>query len=59
MAEVALAWLLQKPAIVTPVAGATKPDPLRDTAAAVSLKPTAEEAARLEEPYIPHAIASL
>lgn len=59
MAQVALAWLLQKPAVASPVVGATKPEQLLDAAAAVSLKLTPEEMVRLEEPYIPHAIAGL
>jgi aryl-alcohol dehydrogenase-like predicted oxidoreductase len=59
MAQVALAWLLQKPAVAAPVVGATKPEQLVDAAEAVSLKLTAEEVARLEAPYIPHAIAGL
>lgn len=59
MAQVALAWLLQKPAVAAPVVGATKPEHLVDAAAAVALKLTPEEVAQLEAPYIPHAIAGL
>jgi len=53
-AQLALAWLLSKPAITTPIVGATKPHHLDDAVAAVSLKLTAEEIAALEEPYTPH-----
>jgi len=56
-AQVALAWMLQKPFITAPIVGASKPHHLDDAVAAVSLKLTAEEIAALEEPYVPHAIA--
>jgi 1-deoxyxylulose-5-phosphate synthase len=55
-AQVALAWLLQKPAVASPVVGATKPEHLADAAAAVDLRLTAEEVAMLEQPYVPHAV---
>lgn len=56
-AQVALAWLLQKPAIASPVIGATKLQHLDDAVAALSVKLAPEEVAALEQPYIPHAIA--
>jgi aryl-alcohol dehydrogenase-like predicted oxidoreductase len=56
-AQVALAWMLQKPFITAPIVGASKPHHLDDAVAALSLKLTAEEMAALEEPYVPHAIA--
>jgi len=56
-AQIALAWLLHQPAMVAPIVGASKPHHLDDAIAAVSVKLSAEEIARLEEPYIPHAIA--
>ncbi|MCB8874633.1 aldo/keto reductase [Acidisoma silvae] len=59
MAQVALAWLLQKPAVASPVVGATKPEQLVDAAAAVSLTLTAEEVAQLEAPYVPHPILGM
>jgi len=55
-ARVALAWMLGKPAITSPIVGATKPHHLADAAAAVSLGLTPEEIASLEEPYAPHAV---
>src|SRR5579872_4578505 len=55
-AQVALAWMLGKPGINSPIVGATKPNHLSDAAAAVSLRLTHEEIASLEEPYIPHSI---
>jgi aryl-alcohol dehydrogenase-like predicted oxidoreductase len=55
-AQIALAWLLSKPAVTSPIVGATKPHHLSDAVAAVSLKLTAEEIAALEEPYTPHPV---
>ncbi len=55
-AQVALAWMLSKPAITSPIVGATKPHHLSDAAAALSLRLTPEETASLEEPYTPHPI---
>jgi 1-deoxyxylulose-5-phosphate synthase len=55
-AQVALAWMLGKPAITAPIIGATKPHHLEDAVAALSIKLTDEEVARLEEPYVPHPV---
>ncbi|MGO9380141.1 MAG: aldo/keto reductase [Dissulfurispiraceae bacterium] len=55
-AQVALAWMLGKPAITSPIIGATKPHHLSDAAAALSLRLTPQEIAFLEEPYIPHPV---
>jgi 1-deoxyxylulose-5-phosphate synthase len=55
-AQVALAWLLSKPAVTAPIIGATKPHHLEDAVAALSIALTAEEMARLEEPYVPHPV---
>jgi len=59
MAQVALAWLLAKPAITAPIVGATKLHHLEDAVAAVSLKLTAEEIKSLEEPYAAHPVVGL
>jgi aryl-alcohol dehydrogenase-like predicted oxidoreductase len=56
-AQVALAWLLHKPGVTAPIVGATKIGHLDDALAAERLDLTDEEMARLEEPYVPHAIA--
>jgi aryl-alcohol dehydrogenase (NADP+) len=56
-AQVALAWMLSKPAITAPIIGATKPHHLDDAVAAVDLDLSEKEIARLEEPYGPHAVA--
>jgi aryl-alcohol dehydrogenase-like predicted oxidoreductase len=56
-AQVALAWLLHKPAITSPIIGATKPYHLEDAVGALSVKLSAEELAALEAPYVPHPVA--
>jgi len=55
-AQVALAWLLSKPGITSPIVGASKPHHLEDAAAALGVRLTAEETKLLEEPYIPHPV---
>jgi len=55
-AQVALAWMLTKPVITSPIIGASKPKHLEDAVAALSLKLSDEEIKTLEEPYKPHAI---
>jgi aryl-alcohol dehydrogenase-like predicted oxidoreductase len=55
-AQVALAWLLSKPVVTAPIVGVTKERHLDDAVAAVDLVLSAEEIARLEEPYTPHAV---
>jgi 1-deoxyxylulose-5-phosphate synthase len=56
-AQVALAWLLQRPGVTAPIVGATKVEHLEDALAGEQLKLSADEVAALEEPYAPHAIA--
>jgi aryl-alcohol dehydrogenase-like predicted oxidoreductase len=56
-AQVALAWLLQQPAVTAPIVGASKLNHLEDAVAAVDLVLTAEEVEALEKPYVPHAVA--
>jgi 1-deoxyxylulose-5-phosphate synthase len=55
-AQIALAWMLARPAITSPIIGATRPHHLEDAVAALSIKLTPEEVARLEEPYVPHPV---
>ena len=52
-AQVALAWMLTKPAITAPIVGASKPHHLEDAAAVLTLKLDAEDIKALEEPYKP------
>ncbi|MGH3482342.1 MAG: aldo/keto reductase [Nocardioidaceae bacterium] len=56
MAQVALAWLLSRPAITAPIIGASKAHHVDDAVAAVDLQLTEDEIAGLEEPYHPHPI---
>jgi aryl-alcohol dehydrogenase-like predicted oxidoreductase len=53
-AQVALAWLLQQPAVSAPIVGATKPHHLEDAVGALSVKLSDEELRALEAPYVPH-----
>ena len=55
-AQVALAWILTKPAVSAPIIGASKSYQLDDAIAAMELKLTEEELKRLEEPYEPHPV---
>ena len=56
-AQVALAWLLHKPGVTAPIVGATKLEQIEDALAAEQLSLSEEEIERLEQPYVPHAIA--
>ena len=58
-ATLALAWLLAKPAVTSPIVGATKLQHLEDAVAAVDLKLTAEDVKALEEPYVAHPVLGL
>lgn len=51
--QVALAWVIAKPAVSAPIVGATKPRHLEDALAAVDLALSDDEIARLEAPYTP------
>jgi aryl-alcohol dehydrogenase-like predicted oxidoreductase len=55
-AQIALAWLLQRPGVTAPIVGATRPEHLADALAAEQLELSADEVARLEEPYVPHPV---
>jgi aryl-alcohol dehydrogenase (NADP+) len=56
-ASVALAWMLAKPAVTSPIIGASKPGQLEAAVAALSIKLSPEEVQSVEEPYTPRAIA--
>ena len=56
-AQVALAWMLEKPYITAPIIGASKMQHLEDAIAALEVKLTAEEVTKLEELYQPHPIS--
>lgn len=55
-AQVALAWILQKPGVTAPIIGASKMEQLEQSLAAMDIKLDADEVKLLEEPYRPHAI---
>jgi aryl-alcohol dehydrogenase-like predicted oxidoreductase len=55
-AQVALAWLLHKPAVTAPIVGATKEGHIADALAAEQISLSEEEIARLEAPYVPHPV---
>lgn len=52
-AQVALAWLLAKPAVTAPIVGATRPEHLDEAVKAVEVSLSDEEIATLEAPYTP------
>lgn len=56
-AQIALAWLLSKPAVTAPIVGVTKPEQLADAVSALFVNLSKEEIAALEAPYIPHAVS--
>ena len=45
-----------KPGVTAPIVGASKPNHLKDAVAALSVKLTAEEMAKLEQPYAAHPV---
>jgi 1-deoxyxylulose-5-phosphate synthase len=55
-AQVALAWLLAKPAVTAPIVGASRLAHLEDAVAAAELRLSEAELAQLEEPYQPHQV---
>ncbi|ABC64113.1 aldo/keto reductase [Erythrobacter litoralis] len=59
MAQVALAWVLQKPGVTSPIVGATKPKHIEDAVAAVELQLSEEEIRQLEAPYVPHPVMGM
>ncbi len=55
-AQVALAWLANRPGVTAPIIGATKLHHLKEAAAAVSLVLEPDDARMLEEAYRPHPV---
>ncbi|WP_300007217.1 aldo/keto reductase [Pseudonocardia sp.] len=55
-AQVALAWMLHKPAVTAPIVGATKRGHVDDAVAAVEVELSDDEIAALEKPYVPHPV---
>jgi 1-deoxyxylulose-5-phosphate synthase len=58
-AQIALAWLLHRPGVTAPIVGATRAEHLEEALAAEELSLSEEEIARLEEPYVPHAVSGI
>jgi 1-deoxyxylulose-5-phosphate synthase len=58
-AQVALAWLLQNPAVTSPIIGATKNQHLEDNVGALGVKLRKEDIAFLEEPYQPRRVLNM
>ena len=55
-AQVAIAWLLSKPAVTAPIIGATKIAHLEGAIKSLDIQLTEEEIGQLEAPYQPHAV---
>jgi aryl-alcohol dehydrogenase (NADP+) len=55
-AQVALAWLLNKPGVTAPIVGASKPHHLADAVAAVGVHLSKQEMEKLESVYVPHPV---
>jgi aryl-alcohol dehydrogenase-like predicted oxidoreductase len=51
MAQVAMAWVLQKPVVTSPIVGVSKMSHLEDAIAAVDFELTTDEIEKLEAPY--------
>jgi aryl-alcohol dehydrogenase (NADP+) len=58
-ARMALAWLVQKPGVIAPIVGVSKPGQLDDALAALEVELSAGVVARLEQPYLPHSVAGM
>jgi aryl-alcohol dehydrogenase-like predicted oxidoreductase len=54
--QIALAWMLGKPGITSPIIGASKMYQLEEAVAATEINLSDEEVKRLEEPYVPHPV---
>lgn len=57
MAQIALAWVLNKPGVSAPIIGASRIEQMDDAIAALQIQLTEEEITALEKEYIPHGIA--
>ena len=55
-AQVALSWLLHQPQVAAPIVGATNPDHLQSSVAAVDLELAEEDLNYLAEAYTPHRV---
>jgi 1-deoxyxylulose-5-phosphate synthase len=55
-AQVALAWLLQRPGVTAPIIGATRLGHLEDALAAEQLELSRDEVSQIEELYVSHPV---
>jgi 1-deoxyxylulose-5-phosphate synthase len=58
-AQIALAWMLHKPGITSPIIGATKPHHLEEAVQALAVELSKDELKYLEEPYHPHQVSGI
>ncbi|MEM6709266.1 MAG: aldo/keto reductase [Pseudomonadota bacterium] len=58
-AQLALAWLLSKPAVTTPIVGVGKQRHLDDAIAALDVQLSREDLDALEAPYVPHPVLGM
>lgn len=58
-AQVAMAWMYSRPAVTTPIVGASRAEHLDDAVAALDLRLTADQLAALEAPYLPHPVREM
>ncbi len=56
-AQIALAWVHHSPTVTAPIVGASKMYQLEEAVAALDISLELDELARLDEAYIPHAVA--
>lgn len=56
MAQIALAWVLHKNEVSSPIVGASKTSQIDDAVAALNVKLTAEEIEFLEKDYVAHSV---
>ncbi len=56
MAQIALAWVMQKDMVAAPIIGVTKDYHITDAVKALEIKLTQEDVLYLEEPYLPHKV---
>jgi len=56
MAQISLAWSMQRPGVSAPIVGTTSLDNLKDLINAINVTLTEDEVKYLEEPYTPMAI---
>nr|WGM49230.1 aldehyde reductase [Boreostereum vibrans] len=53
MAQIALAWVMEKPGVTAPIIGTTSMEKLKDNLGALDVKLSEEDIKYLDEPYLP------